>query len=846
MSEDPKQDRNDDKTEDESPDIEVVDTEKMVDNTVKGGQLVRQGADLPGEMLVIPLNQRPVFPTMMLPLQVPQGKIADAIRFATEHDNGFVVFLLTREPLEDLGDFALEDCHRVGTVGRILKAEGTDRGIQVFCQILDRYVIDAEVSNEPYVRVRGHAVHPPVDTDDTQVRALAMAIVTALKDLVQYNPVFADEIKLVLANYNNIDGPGRLADLAVSLTTAKREEIQEVLETFDVIPRMEKVLPLLQREGEVAQLKTKIQSQIEEKVSHQQRKFFLNEQLKAIKEELGIETDEKSLEIDRFRKLLDEKRAGMSEEVVEACEEEIRKLGMLDPAASEYGVARNRLEWLTALPWGAYTTDQLDIAALRDGLDRDHYGLQHVKDRIVEFCAVRRLKQDRGGGIVCLVGPPGTGKTSIGMSIARQMDRTFYRFSLGGLRDESEIKGHRRTYVGALPGKLIQALRRCQSMNPVILLDEIDKMSVGMQGDPASALLEVLDPEQNSDFLDHYVDVRVDLSQVLFICTANDLAGIPEPLRDRVEIIRMAGYIESEKLQIGTGFLLPKQRAAHGLTAKDIDVRRSALRHLIRGYAREAGVRQAEQLIGKICRKVATARAERLSAEGESAKLGKTVIKPDTLEDYLGKPYISDDELLGEPVPGVITGLAWTAMGGATMEVEVVAVPAEEGGFTLTGQLGDVMKESATLAISYLHAEGERFGIDPTWFDRHRLHIHVPAGGTPKEGPSAGITIAAATLSLIRGQVARRKIGMTGELTLTGRVYPIGGVREKIVAARRSGLKRVILPRGNQRDWAELPEHLTDKLQTHFVSSFPEVLDIIGLGTPRGGGHRRPEKQQES
>jgi ATP-dependent Lon protease len=586
----------------------------------------------------------------------------------------------------------------------------------------------------------------------------------------------------------------------------------------------------------------KIQGQIEQKVSDHQRKFFLNEQLKAIKQELGIETDDKSLDVKRFQERLAAKRTAMTAETIQVIEEELRKLQLLDPNASEYGVTRSRLEWLTDMPWGETTTDELDLAKLRAGLDADHFGLDDVKERITEFVAVQMMhaREDaaknakaapgtatapsRRGGIIALVGPPGTGKTSIGASIAKQLGRKFYRFSLGGMRDEAEIKGHRRTYVGALPGKPVQALKRAGSMNPVILLDEIDKLSHGMQGDPSSALLEVLDPEQNRDFLDHYLDVRVDLSQVLFICTANELGGIPEPLRDRMEIIRLAGYVEVEKLAIAADHLVPKQRTAHGLKRSEVTFSRAALQQLIRDYAREAGVRHLEQLIAKVCRKVAKDRA--------AGHLHKHTVTPDNLASYLGKPQMRDDELLREPVPGVVTGLAWTAMGGATLEIEAVATKADKGGLALTGQLGEVMKESANLARSWLMSNGERLGVPAGWFEGHAIHLHVPAGATPKDGPSAGITMATALLSLALNKPVRPRLGMTGELTLTGRVYPIGGVREKLVAAKRSGLDHVLLPLANERDYDELPELVKAGISVRFVSRLEEVLAEAGLLTP--------------
>ncbi len=789
---------------------------------------------VPGMVIALPLNQRPVFPTMMLPLVIPAGRLSEAVRHALKHSAGWVGFFLTRSSLDNGANFRVEDLHRMGCAARIIKHQEVDGGaLQVFAQVATRYRFESVVSSDPVVLVRGEQVRSQVDPTDANVRAMAMAIVTALKDLVQHNPVFSDEIKMVLSNFNNIDGPGRLADVAASLTTAKREDLQEILETVPIVTRMERVLVLLAREVQLSQLKSKIQHQIEEKVTENQRKFFLTEQLKAIKQELELETDEKALDIKRFREVLAKKGQAMSEECRTTIEEELRKMQALDPNAAEYAVVRSRVEWLTDLPWGELTQDSLDLTALLAGLDRDHFGLDDVKKRIVEFCAVRRLKADRGGGIIALVGPPGTGKTSIGQSIARHLGRKFYRFSLGGMRDEAEIRGHRRTYIGALPGKMVQALRRSGTMNPVIMLDEIDKLSSGIQGDPAAALLEVLDPEQNKDFLDHYLDIRVDLSQVLFICTGNDLSTIPEPLRDRMEIIRMAGYVEAEKLVIARDHLLPKQRQAHGLAVRDLALGARALAALVRDYAREAGVRQLEQQIATVCRKVATRKAE------AGAAFVRVAISAPDLVKYLGKPIMRDDALMDSPVPGVVTGLAWTSLGGATLEVEAVAVRAEKGGLTLTGQLGDVMKESAGLARSYLMSQAVRLGVAADWFDTHHIHLHVPAGATPKDGPSAGITMATAMLSLALRRPPSRRMGMTGELTLTGRVYPIGGVREKLVASKRAGLERVLLPAANERDYDELPLMVREGIVVQFVTHLDEVLAFAGLVSPPRSGRAR-------
>ena len=785
----------------------------------------RPEAVLPDTVLALPLSQRPVFPSMMLPLAVPAGRLADVVRLAIEKFDGYVGFFLTREALDEVGAFTPEHLHEIGAIARIMKHTNDDSGaMQVLCQVLARFQVERVVSRDP-VRLRGRVLRSQVDTQDPQVRAAAMALVTSLKELVTHNPVFADEIRSVLANFNAVDGPGRLADLAATLTTADRDEIQSVLATAEILPRMERVLVLVAKETQLSELKSKITKQIEEKVSDHQRKFFLNEQLKAIKQELGIETDDKSLEIAGFRKVLTEKGERIGAEVRSAIEDDLRKLSMLEPASPEYGVTRSRLEWLTALPWGEYTTDDLNLAHLRDGLDADHHGLEEVKDRIGEFVAVRRLKGDHGGGILLLAGPPGTGKTSVGASIARHLGRKFFRLSLGGLRDEAEIKGHRRTYIGALPGKLAQALRRCGSMNPVILLDEIDKITRSVQGDPAATLLEVLDPEQNRDFLDHYLDVRLDLSRVLFICTANEEGGIPEPLRDRMEVIRLAGYVEAEKLAIATGHLVPKQREQHGLTSKDIQFSATGLRQLIRGHAREAGVRRLEQLIARVCRKVATSKAT------APKKFRKVSVTPQTLPDYVGKPLMRDDDLMPHAVPGVVTGLAWTSLGGATLEIEAVASAVEpgKGSLILTGQLGDVMKESASLARSYLMSREKELGMPEGWLESHRIHLHLPAGATPKDGPSAGVTLTTALLSLALGKPVRRRLGMTGELTLTGRVYPIGGVREKLIAAKRSNLTTVLMPKANQRDYDELPDHVRSGITVHFVSTIDEVLRHAGL-----------------
>jgi len=643
-----------------------------------------------------------------------------------------------------------------------------------------------------------------------------MAILSTLKELVQINPLYSEEIKLFL-NRSSLDDPGRLADFAANLTSVDGQQLQEILATLDVRKRIDKVLVLLKKELEVSRLQTKISKQIEEKISAQQREFFLREQLKAIKHELGLEKEGKDSEIEKFQKRL--KKLKFNEEAERAVEEEMEKLQLIEPSSPEYNVSRNYLDWLTILPWGVFSKDSYNIARARRVLDRDHYGLKDVKERILEFIAVGKMKGDISGSILCLVGPPGVGKTSIGHSIAEALGRKFFRFSLGGMRDEAEIKGHRRTYIGAMPGKFIQAMKTVGTTNPVIMLDEIDKIGASFQGDPASALLEVLDPEQNGSFRDHYMDVPFDLSNVLFIATANQLDTIPRPLLDRMEMIRLSGYILEEKLEIAKRYLIPKTLKSHGLVRGQATIQKAALKQIIDGYAREAGVRNLEKQIKKIMRRSAMA-----FAEDETLK--KVSITKSDLENYLEKPVFTADELF-EGVPGVATGLAWTSMGGATLQIEATAMLAKAKGFKQTGQLGKVMVESSEIAYSYIMAHIADYVDETDFFDRHFIHLHVPAGATPKDGPSAGITMATALVSMMTGKIVKKKLGMTGELTLTGRVLPIGGLKEKAIAARRTGLKTLVFPEDNRTDFEDLPDYLKEGLEVHFVKTFDDVYRLV-------------------
>jgi ATP-dependent Lon protease len=653
----------------------------------------------------------------------------------------------------------------------------------------------------------------PSGPPDDKIKAYAMAVINTIKELLPLNPLYVEELRMFLDRFGPED-PSHLSDFAASLTTSTKEQLQEVLETVELLPRMERVLVLLNNELELARAQQKIRRSVEERMQKQQREFFLREQLKAIQKELGIAKDDRTAELDKLKSRIE--KLTITEEARKRLDEEMDKMAILETGSPEYAVTRNYLDWITLLPWGTYSEDKLDLKRARRVLDRDHYGLEDVKRRILEFLAVGIHKGEIAGSIILLVGPPGVGKTSIGRSIADALGRRFYRFSVGGIRDEAEIKGHRRTYIGAMPGKFIQAMKDAGTANPVIMLDEIDKIGASYHGDPASALLEVLDPEQNVDFLDHYLDLRFDLSKVLFVCTANQVDTIPAPLLDRMEVIQLSGYIAAEKLQIARRYLLPRQVGRAGLAKGTVKLDAATLRALIDGYARDAGVRRLEKQLGKIVRKAAVK-----LLEGEQAPI---TVGAQDLKPYLGSPVFRDERRLAGP--GVVTGLAWTPMGGATLSIEAAATHAFSRGFKLTGQLGEVMKESAEIAYGYVVSHAKAFGADPGFFERSFIHLHVPAGATPKDGPSAGITMASALLSLARNEPVRR-IAMTGEITLTGEVFPIGGVREKLIAARRAGIREILLPEDNRGDFEEVPEHVRRGLTIHFVRRFTEVVPLL-------------------
>ncbi len=798
--------------EDKETAIDIDKSPEVPDPPPQPSELVLAADILPAGLPILPLRPRPAFPSLLIPMAATGPGQVKAVKKALESPSQALGLVMVRDlERED----SPENLHKIGVVGKIVKViHSDDDSVHFLINCLERFSIE-ELTETPeglFARARYHygaelSVNP-------ELKAYSMAIIATLKELVQINPLYSEEIKLFL-NRSSMNDPGRLADFAANLTSADGQELQAILETFDVRRRIDRVLVALKKELEVSRLQTKITKQIEEKVSAQQREFFLKAQLKEIKKELGLEKEGKTTEIEKFQQRLEGLK--LNAEAQKAVDDELEKLQLIEPSSPEYNVSRNYLDWLTILPWGKFSKDSYKLDRARKILDRDHYGLDDVKDRILEFIAVGKMKGDISGSILCLVGPPGVGKTSVGKSIADALGREFYRFSLGGMRDEAEIKGHRRTYIGAMPGKFIQAMKSAGTANPVLMLDEIDKIGASYQGDPASALLEVLDPEQNSSFRDHYLDVPFDLSNVLFVATANQLDTIPAPLLDRMELIRLSGYILEEKVEIAKRYLIPKALKNHGLQKGQVSIRKEALVAIIDGYAREAGVRSLENRIKKIMRKAAM---EFAGGHSENIVIGKKEV-----ETYLGKPVFSADEVF-ENVPGVVTGLAWTSMGGATLQIEATAMPSKGKGFKQTGQLGKVMVESSEIAYSYVMAHLKDYGAAEDYFDTHFVHLHVPAGATPKDGPSAGVTMTTALLSMITGQPVKKHLGMTGELTLTGRVLPIGGVKEKTIAARRAGLKTLIFPEGNRKDFEELPGYLRAGIEVHFAGDYADVFRV--------------------
>jgi len=652
------------------------------------------------------------------------------------------------------------------------------------------------------------------NTNNIEIKALTRALITEMKQISENNPLISEEMRL---NMVNIDHPGKIADFIISILNIDRRQQQKVLETYDLRKRIESALIYIKKEQEVLRIQKKIQKQINEKISKSQREYFLKEELKAIKSELGMPVDAKSQEYSRLKNLIEKlKFKGETKEQVES---ELEKFSLMDSNSSEFVVTRNYLETIVSLPWNDPISSEIDMIKAKKILDTDHYGLDDVKERILEHIAVRILKKDTKGSILCLVGPPGVGKTSVGKSIARALDKKFFRFSVGGMRDEAEIKGHRRTYVGAMPGKIIQGLKIVKTKDPVFMIDEIDKLGASFQGDPSSALLEVLDPEQNIAFRDHYLDLPFDVSHILFITTANTLDTIPSPLLDRMEVIRLSGYINEEKITIARKYLIPKSLEKSGLNKKDVQYNKSTLLDIAEKYAREAGLRNYEKALDKIHRKIAKKKVmENLDFP--------IVIKEDDLVLYLKKPIFDESEQKKIIKPGMARGLAWTSLGGVTLIIEAVANSGKEG-FKLTGQMGDVMQESANIAYTYVRQIAGDFNVKREFFENHRIHLHIPAGATPKDGPSAGITMASCLLSLVINKKIKNRLAMTGELSLVGRVLPIGGLKEKTIAAKRNKIKEIIIPHENIKDLDEIPENVKKGITFHAVKTMDEVIERL-------------------
>ena len=771
----------------------------------------------PATLPILPLKETVVFPESVTPLAIGQERSIKLVEDVVSGDR-LLALVAVRDPAVEQPGW--DDLHAVGTAAVIHKMiKVPDGTLRILVQGMRRIQLEQPVSDDPYLV--GQFGELPDELQETpEVEALTRNVQNLFARVIGLVPYLPEELQLAAAN---VEDPSALCNLVASTLRLKTEEKQRLLELTNVEARLRAVSAILNRELEVLELGSKIQSQVQEEMEKGQREFFLRQQLKAIQEELG-EGDADQAEITELRSRLDELE--LPEGVRKAAERELGRLEKLPSAAAEYGVIRTYLDWLVSLPWNKTTEDDLDLEHARRILDEDHFDLEKVKDRILEHLAVSKLKDDLSGPILCFVGPPGVGKTSLGQSIARALGRKFARLSVGGVRDEAEIRGHRRTYIGAMPGTIIRTIRDAESMNPVMLIDEIDKMGTDFRGDPASAMLEVLDPEQNKSFRDHYLDLPFDLSKVLFICTANTLDTIPGALLDRMDVIQLSGYTEDEKFGIGKRYLLPKQLEAHGLGEDRVKVTDNALRLIIREYTREAGVRNLERRLADVLRKAA-----RQIAEGKT-RAATLRIDERRVRSWLGPRRFEGEVRKRTADPGVATGLAFTTVGGDVLFIEATAYPGK-GRLTITGQLGDVMRESAQTALSWVRAHAEQLGVDPQWFEQHDVHVHVPAGAVPKDGPSAGITIATAIASLVRNQPVADDVGMTGEITLTGQVLPIGGIREKALAAQRAGLKRVILPGGNEPDLVELPPETRRELEFVPVDSIDEVLAAAFDGTAR-------------
>ncbi|MHC6202177.1 endopeptidase La [Breznakiellaceae bacterium SP9] len=863
---------------------------------------------LPNKLPLVALMGRPIFPGIFTPIMIGNPTDVKVIDDAVAGNALIGLVMLSNETETP----AISDLYRVGTAAKIVKKINLpDGGVNIFISTLKRFKIKKTLNAQNPIVAAVVYLEDEEDCTD-EVKALTRALISEMKQISENNPLFSEEMRL---NMINIDHPGKIADFIASVLNIDKAEQQKILEVLNVRQRMEQVLIFIKKEQDLLRIQKRIQKEINEKLEKSQREYFLKEELKAIKTELGQAADAKSSEYQRFKEKID--GFHFEGEIKEAVEQEMEKFSLMDTNSAEFIVTRNYLDMIASLPWGEPEPDTFNLKTAQDILEADHYGLKDVKERIVEYLAVRKLRQSStvtstlpSGSIICLVGPPGVGKTSVGKSIARSLGKQFFRFSVGGMRDEAEIKGHRRTYIGAMPGKIIQGLKIVKTRNPVFMIDEIDKMGQSYQGDPASALLEVLDPEQNNSFRDHYLDLPFDISQIFFIVTANTLDTIPAPLLDRMEIIQLPGYIDTEKLEIAKRYLIPKSLEKNGLKKNQAKYTSDSLLYIANGYAREAGVRNFEKNLDKIHRKLAKEIVEASELEAElapvdadpppdptltavdepiedndtapdtstksggragrrkrflkstldktdptliavdepiedndtasdmSAKSGRRVgrrkkflkftVDKAAIEKHLGKPLFPEDIIKRADRPGISVGLAWTSMGGDTLVIEASSVPAEGGGLTLTGKMGDVMKESASIAMTVAQKLAvEKYGVDSGWFEKNKVHLHIPEGATPKDGPSAGITMAVALISLFRNKTITEHLVMTGELSLTGQVLPIGGLKEKSVAAQRNKAQHIIIPKQNLRDLDDIPDNVKNGIEFHPVERFEEVLQIV-------------------
>ncbi len=808
-------------------------------------EILQDGDPIPDVLPILPLRGLVVYPETAVPLTIGQPRSIRLVDDVVSEDNRLIGLVASRKP--ELEAPEPEDLYTVGsvaTVHRMLRAP--DGTIRLLVQGMARFRVVEYIQTEPYLKAQIELI-PEIEEEDLEVEAMARNARDQFQRIADMIPSLPRElVESVLL----LDDPLQTVYTIANFQRIELEEAQTLLELETVAEKLQKLIGILAHEAEVLEIGQKIQNEARSEIEKVQREYFLREQLKAIQRELG-EGDEQSAEVDEFREKIDQ--AKMPEEADKQARRELDRMSRLPTAAAEYGVIRTYLDWLVSLPWSVSTKDNLDITHAREVLDEDHYGLEDIKERILEFLAVRKLRQERfeefaedgdeyddeirrlrEGVILCFAGPPGVGKTSLGCSIARSLEREFIRISLGGVRDEAEIRGHRRTYIGALPGRILQALRRVESHNPVFMLDEIDKLSQGFQGDPASALLEVLDPEQNAEFRDHYLEVAYDLSEVMFITTANRLDTIPRPLLDRMEVIQLSGYTEGEKKEIAKGYLIPRQLRENSLRENEVTFEDEGLEEIIRFYTREAGVRNLERQIGAVCRKVVTR-----IASGEDD--GAIEITPEQIHEFLGRPKFRDLEEIAQrtSLPGVATGLAWTPTGGDVLFIEATQMPGAKG-FQLTGSLGNVMKESAKAALSYVRSQAPNLGLDEGFFSEADFHLHIPAGAQPKDGPSAGVTMATAIVSLVSGRPVRSDVGMTGEITLRGKVMPVGGIKEKVLAAHRAGLKTVLLPQRNEDDLEDLPDEVREAIEFVLLDCADDAIEAALEPAPK------PKKKRKS